>query len=148
MNRGKARQWSRTAFALAALFASFPVVGRLILGQWAFEGATGIAGLWLAAGVYLHVRAQRLRTSPDGAALLDEAIQLAGVGDLAASMEVLARAIRENPRLWQAYQYRGELRLASGHAAWAIADFDKAIEIAPQEPHLYVLRERAAAEGQ
>ena len=31
--RGRARQWSRTAFAFAALFGSFPIVGRLLFGE-------------------------------------------------------------------------------------------------------------------
>jgi tetratricopeptide (TPR) repeat protein len=143
VTRSRARQWSRSAFALAALFASFPIVGRVLLGEWAFEGSAGIAGLWLFAGVYLHIRSRRLRATPDGAALLDEAIQLAHAGDLEHASQVLERAISENPRLWQAYQYRGELRLAAGEVAGAAADFDRAIEIAPAEPHLYELRSRA-----
>lgn len=142
MTRSRARQWSRSAFALSVLFASFPIVGRLVLGEWAFEGAGGIAGLWLFAGVYLHIRSRRLRSTADGAALLDEAIQVAGAGDPAGAAAILDRAIAENPRLWQAYQYRGELRLATGDTAGAAADFDRAIAIAPQEPHLYELRSR------
>src|SRR5204863_5374215 len=81
VNRSRARQWSRSAFALAALFASFPIAARLLLGEWAFEGATGIAGLWLAVGVYLYIRSRRLRTLPDPAQLLDEAIRLFSVGE-------------------------------------------------------------------
>jgi tetratricopeptide (TPR) repeat protein len=144
VNRARARQWSRTAYALAALFASFPLAARVLLGEWTFEGAGGIAGLWLTAGVYLDIRSRRMRPSPDGAALLDEAIQLAHVGEVERANAVLARAIAENPRLWQAYQYRGEVRLASGDVSGALADFDHAIAIAPQEPHLYELRSRAS----
>jgi tetratricopeptide (TPR) repeat protein len=143
VNRGRTYRWSRTAFALAALFASFPIVGRLILGEWAFEGAGGIAGLWLIVGSYLYVRARRMAKVEDGAALLDEAIHLASSGDVGRALRVLDRAIRENPTLWQAYQYRGEMRLASGATDKAIEDFEKAIEIAPEEPHLYELRNRA-----
>ena len=143
MNRARAYRWSRTAFALAALFASFPIVGRLILGEWAFEGAGGIAGLWLIAGSYLYVRARRMPKVEDGAALLDEAIHLASIGDAPKAMRVLGRAIRENPWLWQAYQYRGELKLAAGATEKAIEDFEKAIELAPEEPHLHNLRARA-----
>jgi tetratricopeptide (TPR) repeat protein len=143
VNRARAYRWSRTAFALAALFASFPIVGRVILGEWAFEGAGGIAGLWLIVGAYLYVRARRMPKVEDGAALLDEAIRLASAGDGERAMRVLDRAIRENPWLWQAYQYRGELRLASGPTEKAIEDFERAIEIAPEEPHLHELRRRA-----
>src|SRR5438477_528691 len=63
--RSRTRQWSRTAFALAALFASFPLVARVLLGVWTFEGATGIAGMWLAIGVYLHIRSRRVKPAPD-----------------------------------------------------------------------------------
>ena len=143
MNRARTRRWSRTAFALAALFASFPIAGRLILGEWAFEGAGGIAGLWLIVGAYLYVLVQRMPKVEDGAALLDEAIHLASSGDPQRAAKVLDRAIEENPWLWQAYQYRGELRLAEGNPEKAIEDFEKAIEIAPAEPHLYELRSRA-----
>jgi tetratricopeptide (TPR) repeat protein len=143
VNRARAYRWSRTAFALAALFASFPIVGRLVLGEWAFEGAGGIAGLWLIAGSYLYVRARRLAKVEDGAALLDEAIHLASTGDAEKAIRVLDRAIRENPTLWQAYQYRGELRMQAGETEKAIEDIEKAIELAPEEPHLYELRRRA-----
>jgi tetratricopeptide (TPR) repeat protein len=140
VNRARARQWSRTAFALAALFISFPIVGRVLLGEWAFEGATGIAGLWLVAGVYLHIRATRLHTTPDPAAMLEDAIELVEAGDLRRAVRVLDRAIGENPRFWQAFQCRGEVRLRAAQPADAIADFDRALAIAPEEQHLRELR--------
>src|SRR5205823_1899899 len=121
VNRGRARQWSRTAFALAALFGSFPVAGRLLLGEWTFEGATGIACLWLAIGLYLHIRARRVKPVPDSAAMLDEALRLFSIGEPGPANAVLARAIRENPRFWQAYQCRGEWRLQSGDIEGALA---------------------------
>jgi tetratricopeptide (TPR) repeat protein len=143
VNRARTRRWSRTAFALAALFASFPIAGRLILGEWAFEGAGGIAGLWLMVGAYLYVRVQRMSKVEDGAALLDEAIHLASTGEPDRATKVLDRAIKENPSLWQAFQYRGELQMAMGATEKALEDFDKAIELAPEEPHLHELRARA-----
>jgi tetratricopeptide (TPR) repeat protein len=139
------RQWSRTAFALAALFASFPIAGRLLLGEWAFEGAGGIAGLWLVAGAYLHIRGRRLPASPDPAAMLDDAIQRIAAGETRRALRLLDRAIHENPWFWQAYQCRGEIRLALGNAATALADFDEAIRLAPEEPHLRELREQAVS---
>jgi tetratricopeptide (TPR) repeat protein len=139
------RQWSRTAFALAALFASFPIVGRLILGEWAFEGATGIAGLWLALGAYLYVRERRVRPAPDPAAMLDDAIQSAGAGDARRALRLLDRAITQNPWFWQAYQCRGELRLRAGDPESALEDFDEAIRLAPDEAHLRELRALAVS---
>lgn len=139
------RQWSRTAFALAALFASFPIVGRLILGEWAFEGAGGVAGLWLALGAYLHIRSRRQWPAADPAALLDDAIQSVAAGDTRRALRLLDRAIAENPWFWQARQCRAEVRLHLGDAEGAMADFDEAIRLAPEEPHLRVLREQAVS---
>jgi len=146
MNRGRVRQWSRTAFALAALFASFPIAGRLFLGEWTFEGATGLAGLWLAVGVYLHIRSRRMQAVPDPAAILDEALQLFSAGDSDRAFALLDRAIQESPRFWQAYQYRGEARLRFGEISAALADIDEAIRLAPEEPQLYELRSRAESQ--
>ena len=143
MSRARWLQWSRTAFALAALFASFPVTARLVLGEWAFEGAGGIAGLWLAGGLYCFIRGRRLKPAPDPAAMLDEAIHLASVGETARAMRVLGRTIALNPWFWQAFQYRGQIRLRLGESDGAIADFDQAIRLAPDEPHLRELRAEA-----
>jgi tetratricopeptide (TPR) repeat protein len=137
------RQWSRTAYALAALFASFPIVGRIVLGEWAFEGAGGVAGLWLALGAYLHVRSRRVRTAPDPSALLEDAVQSASAGDTRRALRVLDRAIGDNPWFWQAYQCRAEIRLHLGDTASAIADLDEAIRLAPEEEHLRELRAQA-----
>lgn len=137
------RQWSRTAFALAALFASFPLVGRLLLGEWAFEGAGGLAGLWLALGAYLHIRSTRQRPAADPAALLDDAIQLASTGDAKRALRLLDRTIGQNPWFWQALQCRGEIRIHLGDFEGARADIEEAIQLAPHEPHLRELREIA-----
>jgi tetratricopeptide (TPR) repeat protein len=145
VNRSRARQWSRTALALAALFGSFPIVGRLVLGEWAFEGATGIACLWLAIGVYLHVRARRMKSMPDPALVLDEALQFAALGDTRRAMATLDRAIRESPWFWQAFQCRGELSLRIGAIGDALDDFAEAIRLAPNEPHLRQLHAQAEA---
>ena len=136
MARSRTAQWSRTAFALAALFGSFPIVGRILLGEWAFEGATGIAGLWLAVGIYLYIRANRVRPLPDPAAMLDNATQLLADGKRSRALSVLDRAIAANPRFWQAYQCRGEARLQAGEIGNALDDFTEAVRLAPGEQHL------------
>jgi tetratricopeptide (TPR) repeat protein len=90
---------------------------------------------------YLHIRGRwRLRVAPDAATLLDGAIQLAASGQPKEAIAMLTEAIRLNPRLWQALQYRGELYLQSGSAEAAITDFNQAILLAPEERHLRVLR--------
>jgi predicted Zn-dependent protease len=139
------RQWSRTAFALAALFASFPIVGRLLLGEWAFEGAGGLAGLWLALGAYLYIRSRRQRPVADPAARLDDAIQLISTGDTRRALRLLDRTIAENPWFWQALQCRGEVRYHCGDTEGALADLDEAFRLAPNEPHLHELREQAVS---
>ena len=115
-----ARQWSRAAWALALLFGSLPF-----------------------AGAYFHVRSRRFATRPDPATLLEHAHRLAASGRPDRALAVLTRTIRQSPRLWQAYQYRGELRLRLGDRLLAAEDFSDAIRLAPEEPHLHALLEDA-----
>ena len=141
-SRSRARQWSRAALALGALFASLPVAARLLMGSWGFPEAAELACLCLALGVYLHiVSGRRLRTLRDDAAALEKALQLAAEGQESDAIAVLTGAIRLSPRLWQAYQYRGQLYLRQ-RATWdqACDDLSQAIRLAPEEPHLYTLR--------
>lgn len=141
----RARQWCRAALALAFLFASLPLASKLLLGDWEFDGAQAIAGLCLLAAAYLYLAGREsLPPVPDAAAILNEAIGLAAAGDTGQAIALLNEALRLNPRLWQAWQYRGEIRLLAPDAAGsALRDFTEAIRLAPDEPHLYVLRSRA-----
>ena len=137
-------QWSRTAFAIALVFGSLPVISRILLGDWEFETAAGIACLCVVLGVYFRIRDRRsFRTIPDPAAMLDQANQLASAGRIDRATARLTEAIRLSPRFWQAFQYRGELYLLQRRADAALRDFDAAIELAPAEPHLYLLRAQA-----
>ena len=138
-----ARQWSRAVWALALLFGSLPLVGRLVLGSWEFVSAGEIACLLLLAGAYFHVRSRRYLTKPDPATLLDHANRLAADGRADRALALLTKTIRQSPKLWQAYQYRGELRLRLGEFTLAAEDFAEAIRLAPNEPHLHVLFEVA-----
>jgi tetratricopeptide (TPR) repeat protein len=129
---------------MAALFASLPVASRLFLGEWAFEGAGGIAFVCLLLGTYWHIVARRHRTLPDPATRLEEAIESARSGQIDRAIALLSREIRLSPDLWQAYQYRGELYLQRPDSvAAAIADFETAIRLAPGEQHLRTLIDRA-----
>jgi len=138
----RARQWGRAALALALLFASLPPMGRLFLGSWGFDGAAGIAGLCLVAAAYLHFAGRKRQSPlPDPANILDEAIRLAAAGETGRGIELLNEALRLSPRLWQAREYRGQMRLREPSAAEsALQDFTEAIRLAPGEPHLYILR--------
>jgi tetratricopeptide (TPR) repeat protein len=138
----RARQWRRAALALAFLFATLPLAGKLFLGSWRFDGAAGIACLCLAAAAYLYfVGRERRPPIPDSAAILAEAIRLAASGETGRGLALLDEALRLSPRLWQARQYRGEICLAEPDAAEsALRDFTEAIRLAPDEPHLYILR--------
>jgi cytochrome c-type biogenesis protein CcmH/NrfG len=139
-----AREWSRAALALAVLFGSLPVVGRLVEGDWEFVTAAELACIFLILGAYFHVRSRRYPAKPDPATLLDQANRLASDGRMDRAVALLTRTIRESPGLWQAYQYRGELRLRLGEFALAEQDFAEAIRLAPDEPHLHRLLEQAA----
>jgi tetratricopeptide (TPR) repeat protein len=140
-----ARQWSRAAWALALLFGSLPVAGRFVLGDWEFLSAAEISCLLLLAGAYFHFRSRRYAATPDPATLLDQANRLAANGRIDGAVRLLTKTIRQSPKLWQAYQYRGELRLRLGASALAAQDFSDAIRLAPDEPHLRVLLEQAAS---
>jgi len=138
------RQWSRAAWALALLFGSLPIVARLVFGTWEFIAAGEMACLLLMAGTYFHVRSRKHVTKPDPATLLDQSSRLAVDGQIDKAIALLTRTIRQSPKLWQAYQYRGELRLRIGEFDLAAQDFAEAIRLAPDEPHLRVLLEVAA----
>src|ERR1035441_1001287 len=74
---GAGRRW-RWAF----LFASLPLAGKLFPGGWGFDGAPGIACLCLVAAAYLYFAGRERRPPiPDSAAILDEAIRLAALGE-------------------------------------------------------------------
>jgi predicted Zn-dependent protease len=137
-------QWSRTAFAIALVFGSLPVASRILLGDWEFESAAGIACLCAVAGLYFRMLDRRaFRALPDPASMLDQANQLATAGRFDRARSRLTEAIRLSPQFWQAFQYRGQLELLHGRLDEALGDFDRAIAIAPGEPHLYALRAQA-----
>jgi tetratricopeptide (TPR) repeat protein len=138
----QARRWCRAALALAFVFAGFPVVGVLFLGRWEFDGSLGIACLCLIAATYLHLAGRSRRPSlADPSTILGEAIQLAASGETDRGIQLLDEVLRLSPRLWQAREYRGQMRLVEPEAAEAVLqDFTEAIRLAPEEPHLYVLR--------
>jgi tetratricopeptide (TPR) repeat protein len=121
-----------------------PLTCRLLFGAWEFDGAGGLGVLCIIAGGYFRLMSRRpVRAAPDPASMLEGAIQLAQAGELEDAVARLTVAIRLNPRLWQAYQYRGELYFAQQRLGEAVSDFDAAIQLAPGERHLYLLRGRA-----
>lgn len=142
--RTRARQWSRTAFAMAAVFGSLPLAGRVFLGSWGFDGAAEIACLCLIAGGYFLIVSRRFLAIPDPASILEQAGQRASEGQSDRAIALLTEGIRLSPQLWQTFQYRGELYLRQGEQVEAaLQDFSEAIRLAPQEPHLYMLRGNA-----
>ena len=139
--RLQARQWSRTAFAMALVFGTLPLAGRIFLGGWGFDGAAGIGCLCGMAGVYFHIVSRRFAALPDPATVLERAGQRAAAGRGDQAIALLTEGIRLSPQLWQAFQYRGELYLQQGgRLEAALRDFSEAIRLAPGEPHLYGLR--------
>ena len=132
---------------MAAIFGSLPLAGRIILGGWEFAGSAELAGVLFVIGGYLHIVSRRpVRTMPDASAMLERAMRLAVRGRIDRAIALLTEEIRMSPRLWQALQYRGELYLVQRRAEDALRDFDEAIALAPEEPHLSGLREQALAQ--
>ncbi len=138
----RARQWRRAALALAVVFASLPMVGKVAFDSWRFDGALDLAGLCLFASVYFYFVGRDHRPeTPDSALLLDKALQSAAMGATQRGLAILDQALRLDPSLWQAWEYRGRIHLAEpAGAEAAFEDFTKAIQLAPDEPHLYILR--------
>jgi tetratricopeptide (TPR) repeat protein len=129
---------------MSLLLASLPVASRLFLGGWGFYDAAAAACLCMFIGTYFHIVSRRFPPLPDPAAMLDEALQLASAYRTDEAIALLTDAIRMSPRLWQAFQYRGELYLSrADFIQAALRDFDEAIRLAPGEAHLYVLRGHA-----
>jgi len=129
---------------MAFLFASMPAASKLFLGVWGFDGAVEIACLCLILGTYFHiVGRQRSPAIPDPSTMLDQAIQLAASGRMDEAIALLTETIRLSPQLWQAFQYRGELYLRQQSFDAALQDLNEAIRLAPEEPHLYILRGQA-----
>ena len=143
--RARARQWSRMAWAIGALFASLPLSARLFFGAWGFEGAGEIAAVFLVAGTYFYIVSVRVPVLQDPAAMLDQANQFVTSGRADRAIRQLTKTIRQSPRLWQAYQYRGQLYLQQDDATRALEDFNQAIRLAPDEPALQLLRDHARA---
>jgi len=140
-DRSRARQWSRTAFAMAVVFGSLPLASRIFLGGWGFDGAAEIGCLCLIVGVYFHIVSRRFPGVPDPATILERAGQRASAGRGDQAIALLTEGIRLSPQLWQAFQYRGELYLRQDDQVdAALQDFSEAIRLAPEEPHLYLLR--------
>ena len=136
----QARQRTRTAFAMAAVFGSMPLASRIFLGAWDFEGAGALAALCLIAAIYFHLASRRFAGLPDPASLLERAGEHAMAGRDRRSLAVLTETIRLSPHLWQAYQYRAELYLRQPDLPDALEDLNTAIRLAPREPHLYLVR--------
>ena len=125
------------------LFASMPVAARIVLGVWAFQEAGAISVICFAIAAYLHLRSRgRMPTIPDSATLMDRASRLTASGRMAKAISVLTKALGLDRRLWQAFQYRAELRASQGDYRGALEDVSQAIRLAPREEHLYQLRAR------
>ena len=95
--RIRARQWSRAAFVIAALFAS--------LGLWGFDGAWGLAVLCTIAGLYFHIVGLRRAKLPDPALMLERAQELAAEGRVAEARGLLTKTVRQSPWFIEAKEY-------------------------------------------
>jgi tetratricopeptide (TPR) repeat protein len=143
-HRSELRKWGRTALAIGLLFASLPVAARILFGTWTFYEAAAIAVICFVIAGYLLLRSHG-RTIPDGAAMIERARVLSGRGKDAQAISVLTEALRLDPILWQAFEYRARLRASEGEHAAALDDIGEAIRLAPDEAHLYLLRSQVTS---
>ena len=119
------------------------MAARIVLGAWAFQEAGAISVICFAIAAYLHLRSRgRMPTIPDSATLMDRASRLTASVRMAKAISVLTKALGLDRRLWQAFQYRAELRASQGDYRGALEDVSQAIRLAPREEHLYQLRAR------
>jgi len=118
-----------------------PAASRILLGVWGFHEATAASVICFAAAAYLYLMSLgRVRPLPDSAHMMERARGLAASGKPAKAISVMTETLRLDPKLWQAFQYRGELRVSQGDYEGALNDFSEAIRLAPREQHLYLLR--------
>ena len=129
--------------AIGSLFASMPLAAKILLGVWEFQEAAAISLICFAIATYLYLKSRaRMLTIPDGAEMMDRARQLSASGKMAKAISLLTKTLWLDPKLWQAFQYRAELRASQGDFRGALNDFSEAIRLAPYERHLYLLRAR------
>jgi Flp pilus assembly protein TadD len=124
-----------------------PAASRILLGIWGFHEAAAVSVICFFVAGYLYVMSRgRTRAIPDSAQLMDRARGLAASGKPVKAISVLTETLRLDPKLWQAFQYRGELRVSQGDYEGALSDFSEAIRLAPHERHLYLLRAHVYSE--
>jgi tetratricopeptide (TPR) repeat protein len=132
------------AFGFAVLFLGMALGSKLLVGVWPFDGALELTVVCVVLGILFHVLGmRRVATSPDPSALLNQAFTVASAGSIDGAIGILSKAISENPQLWQAFQYRGELYMSVQNYSAAVSDFNRAIRLAPEERHLNDLLDRA-----
>src|SRR5260370_42531414 len=96
--RLRARQWSRTAFAMAVVFGSLPLASRIFLGGWGFDGAAEIACLCLMAGAYFHIVSRRFPAVPGPATRLERAAACASSGHDDQAIGLVTQSILRIPQ--------------------------------------------------
>jgi hypothetical protein len=124
---------------LGLLFDGTPLVSRLFLGSWGFDGPSAMAGLCLVTAAYLYCAGRESRPPiPDSAATLDEAVGLAASGDAGQGTALLNEAIRLAPDEPDLYMIRshaftllgkessarrsGDRRPTGGGIGWTVAE--------------------------
>lgn len=78
----------------------------------------------------------------DAQALFDRGFAALAAGDFREAVEALTRAVAQEPRVAAGYRYRAKAYLGLGDRPRAIADYDAALRLKPNDPQ--VLAERAA----
>ena len=60
----RARQWRRTAWAMAALFASLPIACKIFVGTWGFDEAFEVTAVRRSRHLFPHPQPQKPSRHP------------------------------------------------------------------------------------
>ncbi|MFQ3613616.1 MAG: tetratricopeptide repeat protein, partial [Cyanobacteriota bacterium] len=111
------------------------IITTLLLGgmlSWRQDRALAVMGLASAAAISVFTRPAILAYNRGRERWLK--------GDLSGAVEQLSLALQQDPNLTNAYLLRGKAYFALNQVPLALADFDRAIQLAPRRPESYSCR--------
>ncbi len=115
---------------LRVLIAATLLIGGML--SWRQDRLLAVMGLASAAAISAFTRPAILAYNRGRERWLKK--------DMAGAVEQLSFALRQDPRLTNAYILRGKAYFALDQVPQALADFNRAIELAPRQPEAYLYR--------
>ncbi|MEN9222933.1 MAG: tetratricopeptide repeat protein, partial [Thermostichus sp. BF3_bins_97] len=115
---------------LRILIATTLLIGGML--SWRQDRLLAVMGLASAAAISVFTRPAILAYNRGRERWLKK--------DMPGAVEQLSLALQQDHRLTNAYILRGKAYFALDQAPQALADFDRAIELAPRQPEPYLYR--------